>query len=142
MNANDLDALSPSHFDVVILDEFHHAAAPSYERVLDHLLAGLGVGAREAGHAHVALEVLEAEAGHLLARHASRADDVLGEVDDQAGQHDLAAAGLLGELAGGRVREYAEQARALLERRNSLATRMLFWPATVSRSATSARVSS
>ena len=37
LNANDLDALSPSHFDVVILDEFHHAAAPSYERVLDHL---------------------------------------------------------------------------------------------------------
>ncbi len=25
------------HFDVVIVDEFHHAAAPSYERLLGHL---------------------------------------------------------------------------------------------------------
>jgi len=33
----DLADLSPSHFDVVIVDEFHHAAAPSYERLLDHV---------------------------------------------------------------------------------------------------------
>jgi superfamily II DNA or RNA helicase len=36
LNANDLNALPPDHFDVVIVDEFHHAAA-AYERVLDHL---------------------------------------------------------------------------------------------------------
>jgi superfamily II DNA or RNA helicase/HKD family nuclease len=35
--ASDLDALAPDHFDVVIVDEFHHAAAASYTRVLDHL---------------------------------------------------------------------------------------------------------
>jgi superfamily II DNA or RNA helicase/HKD family nuclease len=35
--AGDLGALAPDHFDVVIVDEFHHAAAPSYTRVLDHL---------------------------------------------------------------------------------------------------------
>lgn len=37
LHANDLDALPPDHFDVVIVDEFHHAAATSYRRVLDHL---------------------------------------------------------------------------------------------------------
>jgi hypothetical protein len=37
LHANDLSALPPDHFDVVIVDEFHHAAASSYERVLDHL---------------------------------------------------------------------------------------------------------
>ena len=29
--------LSPSHFDVVILDEFHHAAAPTYRKLLEHV---------------------------------------------------------------------------------------------------------
>ena len=37
LNASDLAALPPDHFDVVIIDEFHHAAAQSYERVLNHL---------------------------------------------------------------------------------------------------------
>jgi superfamily II DNA or RNA helicase len=34
----DLDQLDPDHFDVVIVDEFHHAAAPSYERLLEHVM--------------------------------------------------------------------------------------------------------
>jgi superfamily II DNA or RNA helicase len=33
----DLTHLAPNHFDVVIVDEFHHAAAPSYDRLLTHL---------------------------------------------------------------------------------------------------------
>ncbi|MBL8112682.1 MAG: DUF3427 domain-containing protein [Acidobacteria bacterium] len=33
----DLDHLEPGHFDVVIVDEFHHAAAPSYRRLLEHV---------------------------------------------------------------------------------------------------------
>ena len=37
LNAADLAALPADHFDVVIVDEFHHAAATSYTRVLDHL---------------------------------------------------------------------------------------------------------
>ncbi|MBA3523642.1 MAG: DUF3427 domain-containing protein, partial [Geodermatophilaceae bacterium] len=37
LHAADLALLAPDHFDVVILDEFHHAAAASYERVLRHL---------------------------------------------------------------------------------------------------------
>ncbi len=32
-----LDDLPPEHFDVVIIDEFHHAAADSYRRLLEHL---------------------------------------------------------------------------------------------------------
>ena len=35
--ANGLDNLAPDHFDVVIVDEFHHAAAATYTQVLDHL---------------------------------------------------------------------------------------------------------
>jgi superfamily II DNA or RNA helicase/HKD family nuclease len=37
LNAGRLDDLDPDHFDVVIVDEFHHAAAASYQRVLGHL---------------------------------------------------------------------------------------------------------
>ena len=34
----DLEAdLPPDHFDVVIVDEFHHAEAPTYERLLEHV---------------------------------------------------------------------------------------------------------
>lgn len=29
--------IPPSHFDVVIIDEFHHAAAPTYKALLEHL---------------------------------------------------------------------------------------------------------
>lgn len=37
LNAADLHHLVADQFDVVIVDEFHHAAAPSYERLLRHL---------------------------------------------------------------------------------------------------------
>jgi len=37
LNSGALDALAPDWFDVVIVDEFHHAAAASYRRLLDHL---------------------------------------------------------------------------------------------------------
>lgn len=33
----DLNNLNPTHFDVVIVDEFHHAEAPSYRALLEHL---------------------------------------------------------------------------------------------------------
>ena len=33
----DVRHIDPEHFDVVIVDEFHHAAARSYESLLDHL---------------------------------------------------------------------------------------------------------
>lgn len=37
LNAGSFDHLPPDYFDVVIVDEFHHAAAPSYEALLTHL---------------------------------------------------------------------------------------------------------
>lgn len=35
-----LEAMDPAHFDVVVVDEFHHAAAASYRRLLDRLRPG------------------------------------------------------------------------------------------------------
>ena len=37
LNASGIDEIAPDHFDVVIVDEFHHAASASYERLLHHL---------------------------------------------------------------------------------------------------------
>ena len=37
LNATGLESLHPDHFDVVIVDEFHHAAAASYERLLQRV---------------------------------------------------------------------------------------------------------
>lgn len=37
LNAKGLESLKPEHFDVVIIDEFHHAAAATYERLLEHM---------------------------------------------------------------------------------------------------------
>jgi superfamily II DNA or RNA helicase/HKD family nuclease len=37
LHSADVRKIDPTHFDVVVVDEFHHAAAPSYEALLDHL---------------------------------------------------------------------------------------------------------
>ncbi|RLA43845.1 MAG: DUF3427 domain-containing protein [Gammaproteobacteria bacterium] len=37
LNAAGFANLDPKHFDVVIVDEFHHAAAPSYQNLLSHV---------------------------------------------------------------------------------------------------------
>jgi superfamily II DNA or RNA helicase len=37
LNAAGLAHVDPAHFDVVIIDEFHHAAAQSYRMLLDHV---------------------------------------------------------------------------------------------------------
>lgn len=37
LTANGITHLPPRHFDVVILDEFHHAAAASYRQLLEHV---------------------------------------------------------------------------------------------------------
>lgn len=37
MNATGLANIERDHFDVVIVDEFHHAAAATYKKILDHL---------------------------------------------------------------------------------------------------------
>lgn len=37
LNHSDLESFPPDAFDVAIVDEFHHAAADSYERLLNHI---------------------------------------------------------------------------------------------------------
>ncbi len=37
LTASGVDAIDPSHFDVVVIDEFHHAAAPTYRALLERL---------------------------------------------------------------------------------------------------------
>jgi superfamily II DNA or RNA helicase len=37
LTASGVEALAPDHFDVVVIDEFHHAAAASYQRLLEQL---------------------------------------------------------------------------------------------------------
>ncbi|HJP60740.1 MAG TPA: DEAD/DEAH box helicase family protein, partial [Gemmatimonadaceae bacterium] len=37
LNASGVESIDPPHFDVLIVDEFHHAAAASYERLLTRL---------------------------------------------------------------------------------------------------------
>lgn len=37
LTARGVGGIDPDHFDVVVVDEFHHAAAPTYEAILEHL---------------------------------------------------------------------------------------------------------
>lgn len=37
LTADRLSTIAPNHFDVVVVDEFHHAQAASYQRLLDHI---------------------------------------------------------------------------------------------------------
>src|SRR5690606_10338950 len=37
LNSERLSTINPEHFDVVVVDEFHHAQAASYRRLLDHI---------------------------------------------------------------------------------------------------------
>lgn len=37
LNAANLQNIAPDHFDVVIVDEFHHAAADTYQKLLEHV---------------------------------------------------------------------------------------------------------
>jgi superfamily II DNA or RNA helicase/HKD family nuclease len=36
LNVRRLEQLSPDHFDIIVIDEFHHATAATYRRVIDH----------------------------------------------------------------------------------------------------------
>jgi superfamily II DNA or RNA helicase len=38
LHAERLDQIAPDAFDVVVVDEFHHAAAMTYDRLLNHLV--------------------------------------------------------------------------------------------------------
>ncbi|MFF9123010.1 DUF3427 domain-containing protein [Streptomyces sp. NPDC014889] len=36
LNVQRLEQLAPEHFDIIVIDEFHHATATTYRRVIDH----------------------------------------------------------------------------------------------------------
>ncbi|MFF2962186.1 DUF3427 domain-containing protein [Streptomyces sp. NPDC057963] len=36
LNSHALDHFAPHHFDIIVIDEFHHGTAPTYRRILDH----------------------------------------------------------------------------------------------------------
>ncbi|MCX5234544.1 DUF3427 domain-containing protein [Streptomyces prunicolor] len=36
LNARALDRLAHDHFDVIVIDEFHHGTSPTYRKILDH----------------------------------------------------------------------------------------------------------
>jgi superfamily II DNA or RNA helicase/HKD family nuclease len=108
MSAERLAALEPNHFDVVVIDEFHHAEAASYRRLLDHVrpieLLGLtatpergdGVDVREFFDWRVAAELRlwEALEQHLLCpfHYFGFHDGVdLGDLRWKRGGYDLSA---------------------------------------------------
>ncbi|MEV1020793.1 DUF3427 domain-containing protein [Streptomyces sp. NPDC050264] len=36
LNSRTLERLSPDHFDVIVIDEFHHGTSPTYRKIIDH----------------------------------------------------------------------------------------------------------
>ncbi|EPH39248.1 hypothetical protein STRAU_7699 [Streptomyces aurantiacus JA 4570] len=36
LNSRALERYSPDHFDVIVIDEFHHGTSPTYRKILDH----------------------------------------------------------------------------------------------------------
>ncbi len=107
LSAERLTTIEPNHFDVIVIDEFHHAEAASYRRLLDHVqpieLLGLtatpergdGVDVREFFNWRVAAELRlwEALEQHLLCpfHYFGVHDGVdLGDLQWKRGGYDLA----------------------------------------------------
>ncbi|MFI6873058.1 DUF3427 domain-containing protein [Streptomyces sp. NPDC050400] len=40
LNSRTLEKLSPDHFDVIVIDEFHHGTSPTYRKIIDHFTPG------------------------------------------------------------------------------------------------------
>ncbi|WP_161225784.1 DEAD/DEAH box helicase [Streptomyces sp. SID8352] len=38
LHAQRLEQLAPDHFDIIVIDEFHHSTASTYRRIIDHFL--------------------------------------------------------------------------------------------------------
>ncbi|MGI5482597.1 DUF3427 domain-containing protein [Streptomyces lavendofoliae] len=36
LNSRALERLTPDHFDVIVIDEFHHGTSPTYRKIIDH----------------------------------------------------------------------------------------------------------
>lgn len=67
-NSRHLDELPPDHFAYVVVDEFHHAAAPSYERLLDHVRPQVLLGLTATPERADSLDVLRHFDGHMSAQ--------------------------------------------------------------------------
>jgi len=66
-NSRELYRLDPGRFDYVVVDEFHHAAAPGYRRLLDHVTPGVLLGLTATPERSDGLDVLEWFGGEATA---------------------------------------------------------------------------
>ncbi len=63
-----LDDLSADHYEYVVVDEFHHAAAPSYERLLDHVRPRVLLGLTATPERADGLDIFKHFGGHMSAQ--------------------------------------------------------------------------
>ena len=67
LHSSGVERIEPEHFDVVIIDEFHHAAAPSYRRLLEHLRPRELLGLTATPERSDGLPILELFGGRIAA---------------------------------------------------------------------------
>jgi superfamily II DNA or RNA helicase len=67
LTARNIETLPASHFDIVVIDEFHHAAAPSYRALLEHLAPKVLVGLTATPERADGLDVTEWFGGRIAA---------------------------------------------------------------------------
>lgn len=67
LTANGVENLDPQYFDVVIIDEFHHAAAATYDRLLEHLQPAQLLGLTATPERSDGLPLLHWFDGHIAA---------------------------------------------------------------------------
>jgi len=67
LNAAGFSHLAPDHFDVVIVDEFHHAAAQSYKTLLEHITPVELLGLTATPERSDGLPILELFGGRIAA---------------------------------------------------------------------------
>ena len=63
----DLQDFQPDHFDIIIVDEFHHAAAPTYDRLLQHFQPRLLLGLTATPERADGMSILGWFDGHIAA---------------------------------------------------------------------------
>lgn len=66
-NSRGLDRLSPDHYDFVIVDEFHHAAAPTYQLLLDRVQPRILLGLTATPERADGLDILHHFDHHIAA---------------------------------------------------------------------------
>ncbi|WP_042374645.1 DUF3427 domain-containing protein [Streptacidiphilus neutrinimicus] len=63
LSSKRLEELAPDHFDVIVIDEFHHSTAPTYRRIIEHFrpmeLLGLTATPERSDGRHVHVEYFD-----------------------------------------------------------------------------------